>query len=278
MRLGTHHSLETRQKISEVLREKYRNGWKPRLGKRHSQEARLKISLSLKGKMCGRNNPFYGRHHTPETKEKISKAKKGRYLVHPSFEATPSLAYVLGVLRGDGSIYLHKKGADIRLTTASRDFAESFYRALREINLHPYMYKDRGKYYSVEASSKAFYNWYKELDLPAIEKLLDTEDKKIAFLRGFYESEGWCGRDQVQIYNTDRNLIDLVKRILADLGFDFRISCRYRQGKPLYTLYKHSRKVVKQFLALVRPCIKNGVKIGGTSPSFTFSVSGEFKS
>lgn len=259
MRLGAHHSLETRLKISKILCEKYRNGWKPRLGKRHSQEARLKMSLSLKGKKCGRNNPFYGRHHTPESKEKISKAKKGRYFIHPSLEATPSLAYVLGVLKGDGSVYPHGKGADIKLTTASKDFAESFYKSLREINLHPYMYMYRGKYYTVEASSKAFFNWYKELDLPAIEKLLDTEDKRIAFLRGFYESEGWCGNDQIQIYNTDKNLIDLVKRILADFEFDFRVSCKHQREKPLYTLYKHSKRVVKPFLALVRPCIKNSV-------------------
>ena len=60
---GKHHSVETRQKISEAEK-----------GKQLSAEHRQKLSESLSGE----NNPFFGKHHTEETRRKISESCKGK--------------------------------------------------------------------------------------------------------------------------------------------------------------------------------------------------------
>jgi len=67
--LGTHLSVEIKQKISNTLK-----------GRKFSDEHRKRISYALKGKYTGEKSSFYGRHHTEETKEKIRKIHKGKVL------------------------------------------------------------------------------------------------------------------------------------------------------------------------------------------------------
>jgi hypothetical protein len=63
MRKGSHHSEETRRKMSET-----------RMGKRMSEETKRKMSEMLKGD----KNPNYGKHPSEETRKKISEANKGQ--------------------------------------------------------------------------------------------------------------------------------------------------------------------------------------------------------
>jgi intein-encoded DNA endonuclease-like protein len=262
------HREETKKLISLKLRCKYLQGWKPRVGKRHTEETKRKISIKLKGKFAGQNNPFFGKQHSEETKKLLSQLKRGQYLIHLNLNMSEDLAYILGVLKGDGCVYLHGRGADIKLVCKHREFAISFYNALSRIGLNPKLYIDNG-YHKVEASSKAFYNWYKKLTLSDIEMLLQNEKYIIAFIRGFYESEGNYYEPEhcIHIYNTDKGLIELCQRFLQKLGFDFHIYTKKKNGhsnKPLYVLYKKKKSEVQHFFELIKPCIK--------SPSFTFSV------
>lgn len=67
---GTHHSLETRKKMSEDRKgEKNLNFGKPRL-----EKIRKKISEILRGK----KNFWRGKHHSLKTKEKMSQSHKGK--------------------------------------------------------------------------------------------------------------------------------------------------------------------------------------------------------
>jgi hypothetical protein len=269
MRRGSHHLEETKQLISFKLKQKYAQGWTPRLGKRHSDETRKKISMRLKGKFVGEHNPFYGKHHIEETRRVISEKKRGQYLIKPRLVITPDLAYILGVLKGDGCVYEHRRGADIKLVTKDYVFAKSFAEALTRIGLSPRIYLEsnkhslgRGVYFRVEASSKAFYIWYKSLSLKDIEDMLTNQELVASFIRGFYESEGSYNKSEhyIHIYNTDMELIEMCQRLLQKLGLNFNIYVKkhnVRSNKPLYVLYKKSKKEVQKFFEIVKPCIKH---------------------
>jgi excinuclease UvrABC nuclease subunit len=100
--LGAKHSLETKQKISNILiGNTYRKG-KPstetvkkqtserlrgnthRRGKPNSEETRKKISEANKGKP----SPMTGKIHTREAKKKISKALLGKPMTKPVSDET----------------------------------------------------------------------------------------------------------------------------------------------------------------------------------------------
>jgi hypothetical protein len=74
MREGSHHTAETRKKMSE---HSTRRG-KPNilLGKPLTFETKLKISLSHRGKP----GPNLGKHFSPEHRQKISQALSGKYV------------------------------------------------------------------------------------------------------------------------------------------------------------------------------------------------------
>lgn len=74
MRKGTHHSIETRAKLSAAKSGKNH----PFYGKHFSPEMKIKSSKSHMGK----KNSMYGKHHTAETKAKISAALTGRVVSH----------------------------------------------------------------------------------------------------------------------------------------------------------------------------------------------------
>jgi len=119
---------------------------------------------------------------------------KYKWLPRPSEE----LGYVLGILKGDGCTYYAKSNNSYRicLVTTNIVFALSFKTALEKIGLRPEkMYVSHPKSgsrqkslgYIVRANCKDFYIWYNSLD---VLKFVEDHNLEIAFLRGFYESEG----------------------------------------------------------------------------------------
>lgn len=147
-------------------------------------------------------------------------------------EPSPNLAYVLGVIEGDGCVFEGDNEYRVILSVKDKEFAESFRNALTNIGLNPLMRtvanqgKNEIQMYRVQASSKIFVKWYQELNLEYIKKYLETDEMKKGFIRGFYESEGTLSIDKrknrcfsIKIANIDEKLMKFVKNILVELEF-----------------------------------------------------------
>jgi len=187
-----------------------------------------------------------------------------RNRIQVNLRPSPTLAYMLGVLEGDGCVYKVQSRRVISLCTIDERFAFSFYRALEELGLNPRK-RLHGKYYWVEAISMNFFDWYKSLTLEKLGEYLKSQSMIIAFLRGFYESEGsyyykWTRRlgrkyyyEAVSIGNTNKSLLKLIKRFLEEINFNFT----WTEHKGLYQLRMYGKEKIKKFFKTITPCIKN---------------------
>lgn len=102
---GKYHSQESKKKISDKIKEWYKENKNPMFGRRHSEEAKKKISEKNKGlkrteeakkKLSDvikkKGHPMFGRKHSEESKRKMSKAKIGRFSGenHPQYNTHKS--------------------------------------------------------------------------------------------------------------------------------------------------------------------------------------------
>jgi very-short-patch-repair endonuclease len=75
---GKTHSQETKNKLSQLAKERCSNGPPPFYGRHHTEENKQQKSKYYKesGMFLGEKNPFYGRHHDENTKEIIKEKNK----------------------------------------------------------------------------------------------------------------------------------------------------------------------------------------------------------
>ncbi|MBE8539411.1 LAGLIDADG family homing endonuclease [Geoglobus acetivorans] len=185
-----------------------------------------------------------------------------------NLKPSKELAYILGVIFGDGYVGHTKKYGDrfIQLKVIDKQFADEFVVNLRRIGLKPYMKTIKPKkpnwkkIYYVRARSKQFYEWYKSLDLKTIEtEYLINDDFRKEFIRGFYESEGHRAHSNIQMYNTNLKLLKLIKAQLEKLGFKVSIKTYTRRNrKPEHVLtVLGGKKEVLRFIQIINPITKN---------------------
>lgn len=202
----------------------------------------------------------------------------------PNLNLSPNLAYILGVMKGDGyySIFKNKKKIDykIHLFVKSKPFAENFALALERINLHTSIirldkYFNNRERWRVNAYSKNFIKWYKQFNLEHIYKWLSSDKKSaIQFIKGFYEAEGCCCYSpkkhycQITIVNSGKNLLKIVQNLLLNFNFDFHFSQREVKPqlidgrlaefkKPVFVIVLSKKAELIRFLDLIKPCIKH---------------------
>jgi len=184
----------------------------------------------------------------------IEKRKMGSHrLIKPHLELSPELAYIIGVLLGDGSIRKNR----IELTVKPKQFAQEFARALQKIGLHPLLWKDKRRYHRVVALSKIFTEWFREGKWTPI-----VEKHPLPFLRGFFQSEGTiakCRRGyihNISFINTNLNLLLFVGKFIECFGFRTEIHLKRpetERSKAVYYLDVHSLKYgdKRRFLELI---------------------------
>jgi transcriptional regulator with XRE-family HTH domain len=180
-----------------------------------------------------------------EVIERLRKLAQSKMII-PNFKKKEDLAYVLGVLDGDG--FTNKKRT-LGLETISKEFAEKFTEKLRSIGLNASIkFNKRKKKWTVWASSKVLVKWY--LSLSPKKKIKWLINNKVAwnYLEGLYDSDGAlhpCGAPQ--ICGTKRSKNEFVSKLLNCLNIENTIHkdkvwIRVSSTKKFF---KHVRSVVK---------------------------------
>jgi len=179
-------------------------------------------------------------------------------------EPSEALGYVLGAMKGDGTATKYGRSHKIVLSVRDFAFAESFKNALPKIGLHPsFWYREKQGLWVVSSNHKKFYYWYKDLSIDRIADLLVERRNAVGFIRGFYEAEGCLYKRKgkwysLQMSNTERSLLELVKCLLLKLNFDFKWrSVTKPLRRKIYILELHRQNQVMRFLDEISPCIKN---------------------
>jgi len=149
-------------------------------------------------------------------------AYKSQYVrfVFPDLMPSLNLAYLLGVMKGDGCISRNIKSHKhiLLLTVKDKELAEEFNKVVKGIGLHPNLWQTRRGYYRVEANSKIFYEWYRDLSLRSLQGLLPTESEKAVFLRGYFDSDGGCyPLHGIVATSTNSKLLKFIQNLLLSL-------------------------------------------------------------
>jgi intein-encoded DNA endonuclease-like protein len=151
-------------------------------------------------------------------------------------EPSEELAYVIGVVLGDGSAINYT----IRLRAKDKEFVEEFARCLATVlgrSPIKIIYEKSTECYIAEVHSKTLWELLKKpVDLERLRKYIEHCEKCMAaFLRGFFDSEGHVNeRGYVVIDNTDYALLEYVQQLLKKIGIESTgPHLVYTKGKPI---------------------------------------------
>jgi hypothetical protein len=224
-----------------------------------SESHKQNIGKSLKGKFIGIDR-YWSTYDL----------KKGHYKI------TNDLAYIIGVMFGDGYIVTNQ---GIGLETIDGDFIKEFNKAVfNQFGLRGRLYKTKprqlkdwrnGKIYTTKPTtilrigSIILHDYIikvKSLNFP--NKL--TKIQKISFLRGLWDSEGsvWtsghtCG---VQFTHNCLELCQLYQKLLEETtGITSKIGIHAKQGN--YYVYFYVRDYIRTFYDIIQPTIQRKRKI-----------------
>lgn len=185
---------------------------------------------------------------------------------------SPDLSYLIGVLLGDGYVYVTQQRGGIQLNAKEPKFIESVKMTMERLDFHvlgPYesintQFKEPKKILRISASSRQFAIWFKQLTLSQIKEIVRLYS--IDFLRGFYESEGSRGWYKsgngyrflsVSVSNKREDILSMFAEFVGELGLRTSISRRKDGCCVLYVLGKPQDKL--SFLQQINPSIKGAV-------------------
>lgn len=218
---------------------------------------------------------------TEEHKLNISKSLKGRFTGKDRYwnivilkngydKITNDLAYIIGVLYGDG--YIIKNGG-IGLQTIDDDFAHAFGDAVfRQFGIESNYYKTKqselkdwrnGKTYNrkgttiLQAKSVLIRDFIQKIkNFGFVDKL--NKEQKISFLRGLWDSEGSVSisgyTTVVQFTHNTFELCELFRKILLEItGIESKIRVHPQKN---HVLYFYRKEHIKNFYEIIQPTIQ----------------------
>lgn len=199
-----------------------------------------------------------------------------KYIVQPNTKMSETLAYILGVIKGDGYFTKAKGSWLVGLHVAEKSFAEKFQLCLRKLNFNPSkirvskqiskVNKKETVFYRVNAYSNKFHDFYKNLSCVKIFQLIKNNDELIySFIRGFYESEGSARKRErhgveITLSNTENDLIELIGRLLKRINITYSVTSReqnknWKKSYHIRILGASDSKI--KFMNKLNPIIKN---------------------
>ncbi|WP_231845546.1 LAGLIDADG family homing endonuclease [Pyrococcus abyssi] len=153
-----------------------------------------------------------------------------------NLEPSQSLAYIIGVYFGGGSLDADEKYRyRIKLKVIDKEFAEAFSNALKDIGANPRLYfeSSTGRW-CVEATSKELYMF---LSKPKEELFKIGEMFPREFIRGFFDSEGCFCFDKkanagfLAMSNYDLDILEFIRGLLlTKFGIKGSINLTKRKG------------------------------------------------
>lgn len=175
------------------------------------------------------------------------------------------LAYILGVLKGDGCVSINTKSKRYRiaLDVISGTFANEFKKNIELLGIPAYYWFNKRNLHCVEARSKQFCMWYKTFDEDALVYFL-RQDKQFlkAFLKGFFDSEGYFyyyyhngstyPQPTIGISNTNKVFLELIKREM-ELQLCLKgifIQLKHKKGTSK-VIQKKGFKTIKDCFAII---------------------------
>ena len=140
--------------------------------------------------------------------------------------ASPELAYVIGVIAGDGNLSIHGHNYEMLLSVTDRDFAEEFSRCLAKILGKPNLYKvrwsEKRKRWIVQGSS-IFLHRFLRGGWQRLKRYVEHCYRcRASFLRALFDGEGTINRNRISIYNTDLRLLLYIRQLLSKFGIEMR--------------------------------------------------------
>jgi len=201
------------------------------------------------------------------------------YISNPKLNPSPSLAYIIGVYFGDGSIVVGGKRVSLifRLECSQKEFVNSLAEALRKINTKPkvwshtrYMKKtnDHRTYWLCDAYSTKLCKFLKSLTVAKLRDLLKEREAIKEFVRGFYESEGSFGIYansrvwKLKMSNIHKEILLLTRECCEKLGikgwhiYEFKDK-RNPKWSTIYDLVLYRKDEIRKFFSIIDPVIKN---------------------
>jgi DNA repair photolyase len=194
--------------------------------------------------VCGAGSGRGQRPHLTPSNELLG---TGRFAPAPEENAAYRTGYLCGMVRGDGLLrsYTYSGGRRVRdvqhqFRLALTDF-EALERTRRyladfEVGTHPYVFQAavgrRRPLNAIRTSARDHFARIVELiDWPND----PSDDWTKGFLAGIFDAEGSSSGGILRICNTDREIIDRIRRGLARFGFDYVVEERNRE-RPIFVV------------------------------------------
>ncbi|MEM5773114.1 MAG: LAGLIDADG family homing endonuclease [Candidatus Aenigmatarchaeota archaeon] len=107
---------------------------------------------------------------------------------------------------------------------------------LKKLGLNPILFKDkRFKCNRIRVNSKKFYNFL----LKRCKKEIHNKEYEIGFISGLIDSEGDVRNSSIRIKNTNKQLMNKVRKFLSNIGLYANISCfkwRKKRWSNIYSI------------------------------------------
>ncbi len=161
---------------------------------------------------------------------RMGKLPRGHFLRSNFDKLSPELGYIRGVLMGDGYLSIKRTGTkgQIGLEVKDKDFAQTFHKQLEKWSglKARFSFNENKGLHTVRLSSLRAVEFLRDFNI--FDVINANEEIKVNFLRGMFDSEGNVSGSNlttpkkstrfVSLFNTDEELIRLVKVLLETVG------------------------------------------------------------